>query len=286
MSFPTRFHSSWTISVRSVLSAALFLASAVPALAASTGENPSDTAAATAQCDGKSDLTAELSLAGTKGTFTNLSATCSYQIGIAAYRMFDFRQRSQAIFDWVTATIAPGTTLQLNVELPDCGTQVDLFAGPVILSFNKDTYVGRFLTGRWVRLARGFCDPGPCTLTQGYWKNHPESWPIRTMMLGSVEYNAEQLLTILQTSADSKALVALAHQLIAAKLNLALGVNDIATDTAIIEADALIEAAVMSAPGDDFVAVAQTSMVAEELDAFNAGVTGPGHCDALGGSSL
>jgi len=121
MSFATRLHSSWTLPLQSVLSAALFLASARPALAASTGENPAETAAAAVQCDSKSDLTAQLSLTGTRGTFTNLSPTCSYEIGIAAYRMFDLRQRNQAIFDWVTATIAPGTTLALNVG---CGVPV------------------------------------------------------------------------------------------------------------------------------------------------------------------
>jgi len=284
MSFATRLHSSWTLPLQSVLSAALFLASARPALAASTGENPAETAAAAVQCDSKSDLTAQLSLTGTRGTFTNLSATCSYEIGIAAYRMFDLRQRNQAIFDWVTATIAPGTTLALNVELPDCGTQVDLFAGPVILSFDKDSYMGRFLGGRWLRLARGFCDPGPCTLTQGYWKNHPESWPIRTMMLGSVEYNADQLMAILQTPAEGNGLVALAHQLIAAKFNLALGVNGSAIHTAITAADALIDAAVIPSVGDGSFEAAQLSLLTAMLDAFNSGVTGPGHCDALEGS--
>ena len=149
MSFATRLHSSWTLPLQSVLSAALFLASARPALAASTGENPAETAAAAVQCDSKSDLTAQLSLTGTRGTFTNLSPTCSYEIGIAAYRMFDLRQRNQAIFDWVTATIAPGTTLALNVELPDCGTQVDLFAGPVS-STKIVTWAGSWGVGGFV----------------------------------------------------------------------------------------------------------------------------------------
>src|SRR5688572_23676843 len=60
-----------------------------------------------------------------------------------------------------------------------------------------------------------------CTLTQGYWKNHPEAWPVASLELGSVTYSKAQLLSIFRTPVSGNGLVSLAHQLIAAKLNVA-----------------------------------------------------------------
>lgn len=85
------------------------------------------------------------------------------------------------------------------------------------------------------------CPSERCTYTQGYWKNHggpvgcnqapvnpPDPvWPASVMTsgmsLGSppVNYSAAQLCTILNTQGGQKGLITLAHQLIAAKLNLA-----------------------------------------------------------------
>ena len=68
-----------------------------------------------------------------------------------------------------------------------------------------------------------------CPEGQGYWKNNPESWPVNAtpMLLGTQSYNKAQLLVILNTSPGignkSDASLILAHQLIAAKLNIANG---------------------------------------------------------------
>src|SRR4051812_12086632 len=52
-----------------------------------------------------------------------------------------------------------------------------------------------------------------CTLTQGYWKNHPSAWPVTSLTLGSVSYNQTQLLAILHKPVQGNGLVSLAHQL-------------------------------------------------------------------------
>src|SRR5262249_11815529 len=41
--------------------------------------------------------------------------------------------------------------------------------------------------------------PGVCPLTQGYWKNHPNAWPVNSLMLGSQSYTKAELLAILNT---------------------------------------------------------------------------------------
>ena len=63
-----------------------------------------------------------------------------------------------------------------------------------------------------------------CTLSQGFWKNHADAWPELTdgeMLLGTQVYNQSELLAILQEPVGGNGLISLAHQLIAAKLNIA-----------------------------------------------------------------
>jgi hypothetical protein len=69
--------------------------------------------------------------------------------------------------------------------------------------------------------------PGPpCPRQPAYWKNHPEAWPVKTLMLGSQTYTQTELLNILAMPSRGDASLVLAYQLIAAKLNIANGAND------------------------------------------------------------
>jgi len=71
------------------------------------------------------------------------------------------------------------------------------------------------------------CDePGGCTYTPGYWKNHPEAWPVSSLTLGGVTYSMAQLMVILDAPVRGDATVILAHHLIAAKLNVLNGADD------------------------------------------------------------
>ena len=67
--------------------------------------------------------------------------------------------------------------------------------------------------------------PGVCVFSQGFWKNHPEAWPVTELQLGNVTYNQQELLSILRQPVRGNGLVLLAHQLIAAKLNIANGAD-------------------------------------------------------------
>jgi len=119
---------------------------------------------------------------------------------------------------------------------------------------------------------------GDCTLTQGYWKNHPKAWAVASLKLGTTTYTKDQLIEILKTPVKGNGLVQLAHQLIAAKLNVAGGVPDTDIKAAIQQADALIGALVCPPVGHGELATSATSALTEKLDAFNSGKTGPGHC--------
>ncbi|KUG08500.1 hypothetical protein ASU33_10080 [Solirubrum puertoriconensis] len=115
-----------------------------------------------------------------------------------------------------------------------------------------------------------------CTYTQGYWKNHPNAWPVSSLTLGSVTYTKEQLLSILKTPVKGNGLVSLAHQLIAAKLNVANGTNPAAISTSINQADALIGNRNILNGG--YLAPSATSTLTDKLDAYNNGKLGTPHC--------
>jgi cysteine-rich repeat protein len=115
-----------------------------------------------------------------------------------------------------------------------------------------------------------------CTFTQGYWKNHPDAWPVASLELGSVSYDKDALIAILKTPVKGNGLVQLAHQLIAAKLNIAAGASDVEIRVTIEAADKLIGSLVV---GEDRLDTKLTSALNDKLDAFNNGKVGPGHCD-------
>src|SRR5919197_3133672 len=105
-----------------------------------------------------------------------------------------------------------------------------------------------------------------CVLTQGYWKTHPEAWPVTGLTLGAVAYDQAQLLAILGEPVRGNGLVALAHQLIAAKLNRASGAPaPAAVARALAEADALIGGLVVPPIGEGALEPAQTSALTSAL---------------------
>jgi hypothetical protein len=120
-----------------------------------------------------------------------------------------------------------------------------------------------------------------CTYTQGYWKNHPNAWPVTSLTLGSVVYSKAQLLAILDESVQGNGLVSLAHQLIAAKLNIAQGADPSAASAAIASADAMIGSLVIPPIGSGYLAPSQTSSTTQTLDDYNNGIIGPGHCGTV-----
>ncbi|MFN8589380.1 MAG: hypothetical protein U0704_16430 [Candidatus Eisenbacteria bacterium] len=117
-----------------------------------------------------------------------------------------------------------------------------------------------------------------CTYTQGYWKTHPDAWPQGSLMLGTVVYTKTQLLQILNRPVAGNGLVSLAHQLIAAKLNLSGGASPLTISGSIAAADAMIGGLVVPPVGSGSLSTSSTSALTQALDDFNNGVTGPGHC--------
>ena len=79
-----------------------------------------------------------------------------------------------------------------------------------------------------------------CPLTQGFWKTHPAKWPVDNMVLGAETYSKTELLALLKAPSKGDASLILAHQLIAAKLNIANGSDPEPVRGAITDADGLL----------------------------------------------
>ena len=79
-----------------------------------------------------------------------------------------------------------------------------------------------------------------CPLGQGFWKNHPDTWPVTSLTLRSQTYTQAELLALFDTPPSGDASLILAQQLIAAKLNIANGSNPAPISSAIADADKLL----------------------------------------------
>ncbi len=62
--------------------------------------------------------------------------------------------------------------------------------------------------------------PTICISESGYWKDHPEEWPLESMVLGDQLYSKDEAYAILNSSKGGHTSYILAHQLIPAKLNV------------------------------------------------------------------
>jgi len=113
--------------------------------------------------------------------------------------------------------------------------------------------------------------PFACVRGQGYWKNHPDAWPVTELQLGNVTYTQEQLLAILHEPVRGNGLLILAHQLIAAKLNIAAGADPSCIQETIAAADALIGDRVVPPVGDGYLAPREAAPLAGILGRFNEG---------------
>lgn len=123
-----------------------------------------------------------------------------------------------------------------------------------------------------------------CVRTQGFWKNHPDDWPVDELDLGTVAYTQDELLDILSEPVRGNGLISLAYQLIAAKLNNAAApVVPPSVQSVINDADALIDGLLVPPIGTDFLHPRVTSALIEILDEYNNGLTpdGPVSCDEI-----
>jgi RHS repeat-associated protein len=133
----------------------------------------------------------------------------------------------------------------------------------------------------------GFARPAPqaraetaqCPLDEGYWKSHPQAWPRQVLTLGAPTrpahtYTQAELLALLDASVGGDASLSLAHQLIAAKLNIANGAPRTPVGAVVVLADVLLAAFPGKLPYGvrPTTAIGQVMLAtARGLEAYNSG---------------
>ncbi len=234
-----------------------------------------------------------LDIASGENTFyQTFSPECSGEVNFGGYFSTRANLPGQA-----SVTIREGTGLNgavvgvtTTVNLPGGNSEIDpwtLVEDSVFLTAGN-TYSFIVFMDNNMNFDNGFVESGcpcleGCTFTQGYWKNHNQyrnnpsqqiPWPIdeNTLLCG------QTWLDILDTPTGGNAWLNLAHQWIAARLNVANGAttSTLVVDIATVLADA--ESLLLScsiATGD----IAYALDLKDYLDQYNNGIIGPGHCD-------
>jgi hypothetical protein len=77
----------------------------------------------------------------------------------------------------------------------------------------------------------------PGTGTPGYWKNHPEAWPVPSITIGGISYTKAQAIAWLMNVGKDKTTTMFSH-LVSAKLNLLIGNDGSCVNPTIAAADA------------------------------------------------
>ncbi|MEW5871912.1 MAG: SdrD B-like domain-containing protein [Chloroflexota bacterium] len=112
----------------------------------------------------------------------------------------------------------------------------------------------------------------PGTGTIGYWKNHPESWPVTSITIGSVTYTRDQAIALMKAKGKGDKTYDLFAQLVVAKLNILIGNDSTCISTDIAAADAWLAVhPVGSNVKASSVAWKQIEAAFTNLDSYNNG---------------
>ena len=76
----------------------------------------------------------------------------------------------------------------------------------------------------------------PGTGTPGYWKNHPEAWPVQSITVGGVTYSIAEAIAILNQTGKDRT-TTMFSSLVPAKLNVLIGNDSSCVATTIAAAD-------------------------------------------------
>jgi hypothetical protein len=118
-----------------------------------------------------------------------------------------------------------------------------------------------------------------CTRTPGYWKNHPEAWPVDAITIGGVSYPKAVAIGIMMTSVRGDKRYTMFNALVAAKLNMLSGADFSCISTVISSADAWM----VTYGGSAVPASSEAWKIGEPLylmlDNYNNGLLCTPHCD-------
>ncbi|MFO7558523.1 MAG: DNRLRE domain-containing protein [Desulfobacterales bacterium] len=122
------------------------------------------------------------------------------------------------------------------------GNESTLIAGPVWWSQAQSLIRFEFGTcPKEEALSPGEEAVSPGTESHGYWKNHPEDWPVDEITIGGDVYNRKKAVSFIRKPVKGDKTVNMFRALVAAKLNVIIGNEDSCIADAILAADDWME---------------------------------------------
>jgi len=110
------------------------------------------------------------------------------------------------------------------------------------------------------------------TGTPGYWKNHPDDWPVASIEMGGKTYSVDQAIDVLKKVSKDKA-VTMFSSLLAAKLNLLSGTNPDCIDKTVVDANKWLTTYPIGTPvAGSSAAWALGEPLHKKMDAYNNGL--------------
>lgn len=133
------------------------------------------------------------------------------------------------IFKW---DFGDGTQI---VETND-RTTYHTYASPGVYIVKHQACSYSWCCGKWCPRCIKICKP-PGTGSPGYWKNHPDAWPVNIISIGNINYSKEIAIQIMQTPEKGDKTYTMFNALISAKLNVIIGNDDSCIADTISKAD-------------------------------------------------
>ena len=121
--------------------------------------------------------------------------------------------------------------------------------------------------------------PAPGTGTPGYWKNHPDAWPVDEIMIGGITYSKSDAIGIMGQSVKGNKTLTMFPALVSAKLNVLIGNPYSCVADTITEADTWMAANSGTKVKGSSEAWKEGESLYTELDDYNNGLLCAPHRD-------
>ena len=134
--------------------------------------------------------------------------------------------------DYTIASLDPGVCDTYEYV----GTEIDATTTNTATAQGKDKLGGT--VGPVSDSATNYIITSPGTGTPGYWKNHPDAWPVDDITIGGVTYTKDDAIGIMNTPEKGDKTYTMFRALVAAKLNVLIGSDGSCIIKTINDADA------------------------------------------------
>ncbi len=165
---------------------------------------------------------------------------------VAAYNCDDSTEYGVAYSGATDAS--SGTAINFSMTVPSDNVRLELYytdspdtvpisercrafvvCGQLVPSEGKATFT--------FDMSCGSMPEAPGVSGHGYWKNHPDAWPVDSLMIGGRSYTKAQIIAILRMGEKGDKTKHMLRELVAAKLNVAAGNDGSCVQEAIDMAD-------------------------------------------------